>query len=87
MTSAQVSIYPLREERLDNVVDIVLREFRSRGLSPEVGAMSTLVSGESDLIFAALAAAYRAAAESGPVVLAVTLSNTCPVGKPGQAEA
>jgi uncharacterized protein YqgV (UPF0045/DUF77 family) len=79
MASAQISVYPLRQERLDKAVEIVLNALAARGLEPEVGAMSTLVNGESDRIFAALAAAYREAARAGPVVMAVTVSNTCPV--------
>ncbi len=79
MASAQISIYPLRQERLDEAVNIVRDALAAKGLEPEVGAMSTLVSGESDQIFAALAAAYREAARAGPVVMTVTVSNTCPV--------
>jgi uncharacterized protein YqgV (UPF0045/DUF77 family) len=79
MASAQISIYPLRQQRLDNAVERVRSALASRGLEPEVGAMSTIVTGDSDVIFAALAEAYREAAHAGPVVLAVTLSNACPV--------
>jgi uncharacterized protein YqgV (UPF0045/DUF77 family) len=79
MASAQISIYPLRQERLDQAVEIVRTALAARGLEPEVGAMSTIVVGESDDIFAALAEAYREAARVGPVVLTVTLSNACPV--------
>lgn len=79
MASAQISIYPLRQERLDKAVAIVGNALLSHGLEPEIGAMSTLASGESDAIFAALAAAYKEAAQAGPVVMTVTVSNTCPV--------
>jgi len=43
--------------------------------------MSTLVTGEAEAVFAALHEAFVAAATTGHVVLIVTLSNACPVGK------
>jgi uncharacterized protein YqgV (UPF0045/DUF77 family) len=55
------------------------------GLHPEVGPMSTLVTGEVDRLFAALQAAFTRAAEQGAVVFTVTLSNACPVDAPPRA--
>jgi hypothetical protein len=40
--------------------------------------MSTLVWGEETAVFAALEEAFHQAAESGDVVMVVTLSNACP---------
>jgi uncharacterized protein YqgV (UPF0045/DUF77 family) len=51
----------------------------SAGLQPEVGPMSTVVTGEVERLFAALQAAFVRAAAQGPVVLTITLSNACPV--------
>jgi uncharacterized protein YqgV (UPF0045/DUF77 family) len=78
-TSAQISVYPLRQEHLGPAVDCVRRGLERRGLTPEVGPMSTTVVGESGVIFAALADAFEQAASGGQVVMAVTISNACPV--------
>jgi len=77
--SAQVSIYPLRQQRIGPAVDAVRAALASRGLKPEVGPMSTVVTGEASVIFAALQQAFAQAAVTGQVVLTVTLSNACPV--------
>ena len=77
--SAQVSIYPLRQERIGSAVDAVRAALASHGLKPEVGAMSTVVTGEISVIFAALQQAFAEAAATGQVVMTVTLSNACPV--------
>jgi len=76
--SAQVSIYPLRQERLGPAIDAVRKALEAHGLKPQVGPMSTIVSGECDLIFAALHEAFAGAAAKGDVVMTVTLSNACP---------
>ena len=76
--SAQVSIYPLRQERLGPAVDAVRKALEARGLKPQVGPMSTIVSGECDLIFAALHEAFASAAAKGDVVMTVSVSNACP---------
>jgi len=48
-------------------------------LEPQVGPMSTIVTGEDQLIFAALGDAFAKAAEVGQVVMTVTVSNACPI--------
>jgi len=79
--SAQISIYPLRQERLSPAVQAVSQALTDAGLQPEVGPMSTLVTGEAEVVFAALRAAFVQAASMGHVVLTVTLSNAWPVGE------
>ncbi len=44
-----------------------------------MGAMSTLVWGEEQTIFATLQEAFHRAAGHGDVVMTVTFSNTCPL--------
>lgn len=77
--SAQVSLYPLGRAFLSPVIDHALRIFREHGLDVEPGAMSSLITGEDTVIFAALQQAFRRAAEHGPVVMVATFSNACPV--------
>ena len=76
--SAQVSLYPLRQQSLGPAIRETVRIFRQRGLKTRVDEMSTLVWGEEQAIFDALQEAFHQAAERGDVVMAVTLSNACP---------
>ena len=82
LISAQISIYPLRQERLSPAIEAVSQALAKAGLHPEVGPMSTLVTGEAQAVFAALYEGFVAAA-AGHVVMTVTLSNACPVGGGG----
>lgn len=76
--SAQVSLYPLRQQDISPSIDEALEEFRHRGLEVQPGTMSTLVVGEEEPVFSALREAFHKASRRGQVVMAVTLSNACP---------
>lgn len=86
ISSAQISLYPLRQEHLGPAIDSVRQTLEAHGLKAQVGAMSTIVTGEAAAVFAALAEAFDKAAQAGPVVMAVTVSNACPVSVPGGYE-
>ncbi|HBK08587.1 MAG TPA: hypothetical protein DDZ81_22500 [Acetobacteraceae bacterium] len=77
--SAQIAIYPLRQERLGPAIEAVRQALRDHGLQAQTGPMSTYVAGEEQTIFAALQDAFARASRVGPVVLTVTLSNACPI--------
>jgi uncharacterized protein YqgV (UPF0045/DUF77 family) len=77
--SAQISIYPLRQEHLSPAIDAVREALESRGFQPEIGAMSTIVTGEAKDVFVALHEAFDRAAATGHVVMTVTVSNACPI--------
>jgi uncharacterized protein YqgV (UPF0045/DUF77 family) len=77
--AAQLSVYPLRQEHLGPAVARVEAVLRAHGLAPVVGPMSSLVTGETGRLFAALAAAFDAVAADGQVVMTLTVSNACPV--------
>jgi uncharacterized protein YqgV (UPF0045/DUF77 family) len=77
--SAQIAIYPLRQERLTPAVEAVRQALRDNGLRAEPGPMSTYVVGEDQAIFAALQEAFARASGLGHVVMTVTLSNACPI--------
>jgi tRNA-Thr(GGU) m(6)t(6)A37 methyltransferase TsaA len=77
--TAQVSLYPLRQETLSPTIDGALHIFREHGLHVELGAMSSLITGDDAAVFAALQEAFRRAAEQGHVVMVTTFSNACPV--------
>jgi uncharacterized protein YqgV (UPF0045/DUF77 family) len=58
---------------------IVHAALQAHGLEPQVGPMSTIITGENQVIFAALGDAFAKAAEVGQVVMTITVSNACPV--------
>ncbi len=65
--SAQISIYPLRQEHLSPAIEAVRRALAVRNLQPEIGPMSTVVTGEGEVVFAALQEAFVQAAATGHV--------------------
>jgi uncharacterized protein YqgV (UPF0045/DUF77 family) len=77
--SAQISVYPLRQEHLGPAVESVRRALEEHGLTPHVGLMSTTVAGASGIVFAAVAEAFAKAASSGELVMTITISNACPL--------
>jgi uncharacterized protein YqgV (UPF0045/DUF77 family) len=79
VVSAQVSLYPLAQESLSLRIGEFCARLRRAGLEPAVGPMSTVVTGEAATLFPALQAAFADAAEAGPVVMALTVSNACPI--------
>jgi len=79
IASAQISVYPLRQERLGPAIATVQATLEASGLAPEVGPMSTRVVGESAAIFAALADAFDKASDAGETVMVITVSNACPI--------
>lgn len=79
IASAQISLYPLRQSRLSPAIEAVRAALVAHGLTPQTGAMSTIVVGEDAVIFAALGEAFAKAAETGHVVMTLTVSNACPI--------
>lgn len=79
IVSAQIAIYPLRQERLTPAIAAVSAALQAAGLRPEVGDMSTEVTGEAAAVFGALQEAFVRAGAAGHIVMTVTISNACPV--------
>ena len=77
--AAQVSIYPLHQISISDAISGALAAFRATGVEVRLGAMSTVISGNEDAVFAALREGYRAARVQGDVVMVATLSNACPM--------
>jgi uncharacterized protein YqgV (UPF0045/DUF77 family) len=77
--TAQVSLYPLRQKSIGPPIREAVRVLRQYGLETRIGEMSTVVWGEEQAVFAALQEAFCRAAEHGDTVMAVTLSNACPM--------
>ncbi|HET9384312.1 MAG TPA: thiamine-binding protein [Gemmatimonadales bacterium] len=51
--SARVAIYPLRQDRLTPAITAVGAALRAADLNPEIGPMSTIVTGEAAEVFSA----------------------------------
>ena len=81
--SAQVSLYPLRQTHLSPAIDTALSIFREHGLEITPGAMSSVISGDDEALFAAIKEVFQKTAEQGEIVMIITLSNACPV--PGKS--
>lgn len=77
--SAQVGLYPLRQDRLSPVIDKAIEILEDHEIQVEPGPMSTMLSGDDDAIFEALRDVFRKGSEMGEIVMVVTLSNACPV--------
>lgn len=75
--TAQFSLYPLRTQELGPALEAALAAVRSSDVAAETGLMSTLLEGSEEQVFAALRAAFTAAAAHGDTVLVVTISNAC----------
>jgi uncharacterized protein YqgV (UPF0045/DUF77 family) len=79
VVTAQVSLYPLRQESLAPVIGESLQIFQESALEVEPDTMSTLLVGDETTVFGALQEAFHQAAEHSQVVMVVTFSNACPV--------
>ena len=80
--SAQVSLYPLRQSHLSPLIDEAVQLFKDRRLVVEPGSMSTTLAGEENDLFRAVAEVFHRGAETGELVMVLTVSNACPVCKP-----
>ena len=85
--AAQISVYPLRRTSISGVVSRTVDALRVEGAEVRPGAMSTVISGSEDVVFAALRAGYRAATKDGDAVLVATISNACPRPTTGHNDA
>ena len=77
--SAQISVYPLRQDQLSPAIREVQDLLAAAGLQLTPGPMSTLVTGEASAVFDGLKTSFSRAAATGHVVMIVTVSNACPV--------
>ena len=78
-TSAQISLYPLRQDHLSPAIREMQDVLVAAGLDVAPGPMSTLVTGDAGALFDALKASFLRVAATGHVVMTATVSNACPV--------
>jgi uncharacterized protein YqgV (UPF0045/DUF77 family) len=77
--SAQISLYPLRQQRLSPAIEMAWKILEDYHLDLRKGEMSTLVSGDADEVFGAIKEVFLHTGKKGPVSMVVTFSNACPV--------
>lgn len=80
--SAQISLYPLGQSDLAAPIQAVLDALAAHGLPYRVGSMSTVTWGDDAVVFAALQEAFASATQHGGAVMAITVSNACPLPAP-----
>ena len=77
MITCQFALYPLRTERIGEILREALKEVEATGIAYEIGPMSTEIQGDEEQTFTVLRAAFAKAAAHGEVVLVATVSNEC----------
>lgn len=79
--AAQIALYPLSRPDFDFIIRNAVKELekmQSEGLQIEVGAMSSVLRGEEELVWKAIRILFAAGEKNDtPVVLNITVSNEC----------
>ena len=75
---AEVSLYPLHQNKLTKPIRQFIELLEKNKLKVELGPMSTLVTGESQVVFKNLQKAFEKLAEEYEVVMNAKVSNACP---------
>ena len=77
MSSMELSLYPLRTDDIEIAVKCFIAVLKDRGLNITTGPMSSMVCGESAMLFSAISEAYEKACADNGVVLIIKVSNVC----------
>ena len=75
---AEISLYPLRCSDLTEPIRQFIELLETDKLKVETGPISTLVTGDSQVVFENLKKAFERLAEKYKVVMTAKISNTCP---------
>ena len=75
---AEISLYPLRQNELTKPIGQFIELLENNTLKVELGPMSTLVIGDSQVVFENLQKAFERLAEEYEVVMTAKISNACP---------
>lgn len=77
--SAQLSLYPLKQEKLSPTIESAWKILEEKGFTFQKGSMSTVVTGKAEEVFPVMQDVFLRSAEKGPVSMVVTFSNACPI--------
>ena len=75
---AEVSLYPLRQKDLTKPIQQFVKSLKNDNLNVKTGSMSSVISGDSKIVFQGLQKAFEQAAQKYEVVLTAKISNACP---------
>ena len=75
---AEVSLYPLRQNDLNEPIQQFVESLKSNNLKVKTGSMSSVVLGEESIVFQSLQKAFAQATRKYEVVLTAKISNACP---------
>ena len=75
---AEVSLYPLRQDDLTKPIQQFVESLESDDLKVKTGSMSSVISGDSNIVFRSLQKAFEQAVQKNEVVLTAKISNACP---------
>jgi uncharacterized protein YqgV (UPF0045/DUF77 family) len=75
---AEISLYPLDSSDLTHDIASFLDQVESHGLHVTLGQMSSVVSGESSLLFTAIREAFEQCCDSSRAVLCMKVYNAVP---------
>jgi uncharacterized protein YqgV (UPF0045/DUF77 family) len=75
---AEVSLYPLRTEKLSKPLETFWQALRRDDVEMESGTMSTRIAGECDDVFAAVREGFELTAGQHEIVMLLKISNACP---------
>jgi len=75
---AEVSLYPLRQNDLTKPIQQFVQGLKGDGLKVTTGPMSSIVLGDSRVVFRSLQRAFEQVAQRYEVVLTAKISNACP---------
>jgi len=75
---AEISLYPLRQNELTKPIQQFIELLENNKLKVKPGPMSTLVTGDIQVVFENLQKAFEGLAEEYEVVMTAKISNACP---------
>ncbi len=75
LVQAEISLYPLGETDVGRTIYEFIHVLERPGLTLEPGPMSTLIAGESELVFTALREAYEHSVATGRKILVLKVMN------------
>jgi uncharacterized protein YqgV (UPF0045/DUF77 family) len=75
---AEISLYPLRCSDLTRPIRQFIELLENNKLNVELGPMSSLISGDSQVVFESLKEAFEQLAKEYEVVMTAKISNACP---------
>jgi len=75
---AEISLYPLRQKDMTKPIQKFIELLENNKLKVELGPMSSLIAGDSQVVFESLREAFEQLAKEYEVVMTAKISNACP---------